>query len=757
MQDRFSRSPKLIELQLLRHGEALNQLLSPLTEYFALCGDHDSGTINVSMKHRSLLTKLRALDYEDSAKTQDDQLDEMTELVTGVLSRVPGLGTELSGCYQQLAHVSLATNAAELSMVPFELARMPSGTAGAGQPMCLQPHVPVCLTRRSRNVNRPALNWERNVRILMIASDAGGDIPLQAHYANLRKLVDPWLAVPRGQEGDSQEKVREKCLKLLKNPTVSEIRECLRECKPEESFTHIHILAHGAACDRDANRFGVVLPSSKNSAGPAVIDGEQLAAVLGYDPERSTSSPLVVTLAICQSSRQGGVIMPGSSLAFELHSKGVPLVVGSQFPLTFGGSITMARELYAGFLLGHDPRAVIWNTRRALFEETQHALPPSIDQRSPHDWASLTVYAQLPKELDEWLPQMERDQIYGRLKTKMDHLDYLSGLLDENGTATVEQDSSKNAADFHPDDLQKPLEQVEQFEQWIDGFKWKTPADEAVSRGILASAMKRLGIVFLRLSSSKSECKEARDRLWKLKSGFQNHPYFQATNPEVFRTRLEKLGRKALTDAEQQYSRIFDLDRDQGWALVQSLSLNLALHGSVLYDDFQTAMVINLRDRGRSCARRRCWAMAALAELSLMRSAIQKLELDPKDKRWQVVDELCSQAELEKKFSHYVENLILLAREVPNDVRSSLLQFQRLEHDLIPMAFQHSGHNRIPEISSALAASSEPEGKTRSAKKSATKVAASEAIEKIKTTHFNPFVQGMIAPLFELPGLQSYQ
>lgn len=760
MQDRFKETPKLIELQLLRHGESLNQLLSPLTDYFALCGDHDSGTINVPMKHRALLTKLRALDYGDSQKTQDDQLEEMSDLVTGVLSHVPGMGTELSGCQQQLAHVSLATNAAELSMVPFELAKMPSGVAGAGQPMCLQPHIPVCLTRRSRNVNRPPLNWKRPVRILMIASDAGGVIPLQAHYANLRKLVDPWLAVPRDQRDDTASAAREKCLMLLNNPTISEIRECLQT----ESFTHIHILAHGAPCDAESTRFGVVLPSSGKNDSPVVIDGEQLGAVLGYDPERSESSPLVVTLAICQSSRQGGVIMPGSSLAFELHNKGVPLVVGSQFPLTFGGSIIMARELYSGFLMGRDPRVVIWKTRRALFEETQHTLSQSSDDKSIHDWASMTVYAQLPSELDQWLPQMERDQIYGCLKTKMDYLDYLSRSLEVQSPDRDPRDHSKDSGDFHPDDLRKPLEQIEKFKLWIDEFPWKDPGKEADSRGILASAMKRLGIVYLRLSSDGAESTAARRKLWEQRSGF-NHERFRVHTPDDFRKQLEKLGRSELASAQQQYGRIFDLNRNSGWALIQSISLNLALNGSVSYDDFQTALTVNRRDRGHAILTRRSWALAALAELSLVRAAFQKLHPNPDDHRWQVGDEATSETALCRDFEDYLENLMLLAIELPNEVRSSLLQFKRLQYDLLPMASKGIRREVIlPEMDGAIALAMTVKGAGK--RKSAGKKVAGRKTPKttvhtiaplVETGELQNFVKGTIAPLMELPGLRSYR
>ena len=120
----FRRAPQQIELQLLRHGETYNQLLSPLTDYMAICGDHPTATVNIPLKHRALLTRLRALDYKDTSETRDDQLDELSAVVSNIFADFPGLSTELSRCDDCLAHVSLATSAAELAMVPFELAMM---------------------------------------------------------------------------------------------------------------------------------------------------------------------------------------------------------------------------------------------------------------------------------------------------------------------------------------------------------------------------------------------------------------------------------------------------------------------------------------------------------------------------------------------------------------------------------------------------------------------------------------------------------
>ena len=53
---------RTIRLELLRHGPPHNQLLSPLTDYLALCGDHPNTTLNFPLEHESLQVRLRALE-----------------------------------------------------------------------------------------------------------------------------------------------------------------------------------------------------------------------------------------------------------------------------------------------------------------------------------------------------------------------------------------------------------------------------------------------------------------------------------------------------------------------------------------------------------------------------------------------------------------------------------------------------------------------------------------------------------------------
>ena len=57
---------RTIRLEILRHGPSHNQLLSPLTEYFALCENHPAVTVRLPFEHAEFLARLRA-EHETSA------------------------------------------------------------------------------------------------------------------------------------------------------------------------------------------------------------------------------------------------------------------------------------------------------------------------------------------------------------------------------------------------------------------------------------------------------------------------------------------------------------------------------------------------------------------------------------------------------------------------------------------------------------------------------------------------------------------
>src|SRR4029077_6660898 len=107
--------------------------------------------------------------------------------------------------------------------------------------------------------------------------------------------------------------------------------------------------------------------------------GERLATILRTTRRREPGTfvrPAVVTLASCNSGNVGSVTGVGASIGHALHEAGIPMVIASQFPLSFGGSVMLVQELYQGLLWGEDPRKLLVGLRRRLHSQF----------RDCHDW-----------------------------------------------------------------------------------------------------------------------------------------------------------------------------------------------------------------------------------------------------------------------------------------------------------------------------------------------------------------------------------
>src|SRR3954449_5705043 len=85
---------RTITLELLRHGPAHNQLLSPLTPYLALCENHAAVTLHVPFEHNQFLYRLSALGYKLAEESRRFQLTDTARVITDMLAMIPGLTAE---------------------------------------------------------------------------------------------------------------------------------------------------------------------------------------------------------------------------------------------------------------------------------------------------------------------------------------------------------------------------------------------------------------------------------------------------------------------------------------------------------------------------------------------------------------------------------------------------------------------------------------------------------------------------------------
>lgn len=399
---------RTVTFEITRHGPPHNQLISPLTQYLAQSGPYEAVTLQLPWEHWRFLRELRVLRYgsgdgraAEISSTDAPDLGDIAAQVSGIFKGIPGLiaGLSTNRDASTLTHVRLIFSPSELSMVPFELAKSPGGFPSEGDYLSTQSVAPLVMTREIRGATGRLRAWPRIPKVLFAWAQPPGfsEVPWRAHLQALVAALRPWtgLTVPRGPNAQSRTPAARLAehLTMLPQATLSDVA---RACSTHE-YTHVHVLAHGGPIGHAGHQqYALLMRGAVGAPDPDRVSGERLAAALTgqlASPQSEGacfSCPTVVTLANCDSGNQGNVMLPGSSLAHTLHAAGIPLVVGSLFPLSKRGSIKLTQELYDRLLSGDDPRVALHHVRVALRME---------DART-HDWASVVAYASLPEAIE---------------------------------------------------------------------------------------------------------------------------------------------------------------------------------------------------------------------------------------------------------------------------------------------------------------------------------------------------------------------
>src|SRR5436305_875350 len=402
-------SIRLVSVEFLRPGPPNNQLLSPLTQYLAVCGDAGAGVVTVPYEHGRFERLLKELRYETG--DPEDRLAMLHDLGAEMgkfLGGVPGLPGSLSIDLNQsgtLVHLRLTLSASELALLPFEVAKAPVTASVSGENwLSLQTRPPVCMTRNIRTVSPEGVIWPERPRILFVAGNPD-EVPFKEHRDVLVKAIerfkypkiDEEVSEPgRTQIGD--------LLTILIDPTLAEV---MAECR-KARYTHVHVLAHGDLDATSPGSYGLVMRGSGDA--PDVVSGDRFRTAITSVQHR----PAVVTVASCDSGNVGTVVIPGASFAHERHQAGIPLVVAAQFPLSIEGSIPLTERLYNGLLWGEHPLVLVQEARAAL-----HARYTA----SWHDWASLVVYEALPRTLGEQLDALRYRQAKRAMDSALEQID----------------------------------------------------------------------------------------------------------------------------------------------------------------------------------------------------------------------------------------------------------------------------------------------------------------------------------------------
>lgn len=619
--------PRTVRLEILRHGPPHNQLLSPLTQYLALSGNHPSVTVHVPYEHAHFLARHEALSYglasgddESDLRTQRElQLQITAQEMSQILAGIPGLISELRdpGGRADFTHFELVLSASELALLPFELANAPNGFPGSGQPIVLQSQSPTCITRRVNRVDNDRFRWPHRFKILFVDSlpDTDSAVLMPQHLLALRQAIDPWIGQSPSDKAKEVPAWVSRYLKVLRRASIRDIEKELST----GDYTHIHILAHGVPYREGVDdRFALQLRHSEDSAQYDMVSSSRLTALVRSfcdDQTTGLSLPAVITIASCHGAGQGSVVGAGSSIAHALHEADVPLVVSSQFPLSFRGSVLMVQQLYDGLLWGEDPRILLNNLRRKLKAQ----LPET------HDWASLVAYAALPKNITGQLQAVRYEQILKSIEAAFSFSDAYAYQSYGDQWDTGEADESRWDSD--PAERKELDRRLNEAKQRLRRMRSNLSKDSDEPRfaqqlsfmsGRLASTEKR---------QAEIEFKDAR-RL--------DVTGAKAEGAEAIETAgATELGQKwlhTLSDAQRHYREAFEMDRSQTWALVQCLVLQHVTHDWKIGEldrlwkpdrtfrrDYMAAKTLALRDSSQSKDNvRRAWAFDNLIELELL-------------------------------------------------------------------------------------------------------------------------------------------
>ncbi|HET6482301.1 MAG TPA: CHAT domain-containing protein [Actinoplanes sp.] len=538
-------------IEFFRFDEQNSGLLRVGDRFLRARGNEPVTEVRIPIRHSDFLRRLDHLRYavETDAGRREEALRALSEVVTKVL------GNCAAG--DEPVQIDLVTNAAELSALPFELA-----VDDAGRPVFAAANPPLVLTRRVRTGAHGVRQvWWSTPRVLFACAapaGAGRPVPLEEHRAALRDALKPW-SEPLPVEGlDDALPDSRRVLTVIDRASLTKIRDAaVAAAAAGRPYTHLHLLAHGCDVgDQFEPAFGVALFADDDRT-LAEVTPEMLRAVIQpIDP-----GPVVVTLAVCDGGNESNSVTGGGSLAHALHESGVPVVLASQFPLTFAGSKTFVRHFYGELLAGADVREALHRTRFRLHAEGADTM---------HDWASLVAYVQLPEDYQDRLYEVAMRAEWASLCTAQLWSDRLvnEGIDDPAAYDTVAAQLSSRIASLT---------------RYVEGpVAAPAVAARLENLGVLGSAQKRYAELSFRRAALGDD------------------------------DRWSATAREALAEARRRYLQGFTHNLSQHWHGVQALSLEATLTGRI----DRPGQWYAAREAAESDED--AWAPGSLAELHLL-------------------------------------------------------------------------------------------------------------------------------------------
>ena len=579
---------RTVTVELLRSGPRYNQLLSRTTPYLAVCGDSAATTVTLPYEHWEFEHRLQELNYEVAVQGDPRRALAMLDMtgreIAEILARTPGLAGALTSQVEQpdtLIQLRIVFSASELAMLPFELTKVLTGSPSSAGWLALQGQFPVCITRHIRSVTAEGIKWPTLPRVLFVA---GPDTPFGQHRYALRNVMEPWL----GHDAWKAEP-----LVCIPDAALADVRrEVAKAAEQGLPFSHVHVLAHGARFD-DTDRY--------SPTGIEFTDGVVSGATLGNELTSKCNDrmcrPAVVTLASCDSARISDVRTPDASVAHDLHDKGIPLVVASQFQLSEAGAQVFIEYFYGGQLWGEHPLVSLYEARLRL----------SGMSNDVHDWAALVAYEAFPSTLHDQLDEFRYWQVRRAQDHALNRLEELVLPYDEQGK-TPSDCYSKAAYDGVVENAEKVTAEL--------------PKDGAYAlecAGLRAAGYKRLAqAAFMRAVDKRTPAPFGQELLEKCRDQLDasRTEYWDATKA-FLGTTSEAMRRKS----------------NLHWLLGQVMSLDVVRGQRLEEKHWNAARLAAELDADVGDDGTRAWARVSLAELALMRLADERLS-DVERKQW---------------------------------------------------------------------------------------------------------------------------
>jgi hypothetical protein len=342
-----------------------------------------------------------------------------------------------------------------------------------------------------------------------------------------------------------------------------------------------------------------------------------------------------VTLATCDSGNQTTVLVPGGSIAHDLHVEGVPWVFASQFPLTVPGSVRMAEALYPRLFRGDDPRQILFELRRQLYRSAQ----------GDHDWASLVAYAALPRDFQNQVSDFYSRQVKQAINVLLERADGLAVV------ESKEDEESKEKTDARQQEIRSIIREVEEWLRvWRSRGTVGSSPDERVRRSEMiamhGSTYKRIALLLAKTRGRKDPAEISRQEDPEIKS--------------YYRKALEHY-RNSMNEAAAANVKYY-------WSATQVLSLQAVRGEGRDPDAHNLASALAKRDTdSKEEDGARAWAYATLAELELLRGYHARPE--PYDK--------AAIAKIIEDVKNYCGQVVAIAGPRSFHAGSTLRQFSR--------------------------------------------------------------------------------